>query len=307
MQVKLGFHRLQVLLLLLCLCCSCQAPAESHSNTYQRVIAIGDLHGDFEATLKAFQLAGLINHNQDWMAKHVLVVQTGDQLDRGQQELQILDKLEQWQTQASEQASKLVVLNGNHEIMNVMGDFRYVDPKAFQSFEKLTDLDLTRPEFSQIDLSARARLAAFLPGGPLAKKLAKRPVIFQYQDLVFVHGGLAAKYALKIDAINQSTTDWLSGKAPNPPAELLAADGPIWSREFSNPDLSQAPDCKELNKSLNLIQAKHLIIAHTVYQEINAACQGQVWRIDVGMSKAYGGPIQVLEYKAGQFKVLKTE
>ncbi len=286
---------------------ACQAPQPQISDTYSRVIAVGDLHGDYQATLKAFQVAGATNPQNEWIAQNILVVQTGDQLDRGNQELQILNQLDQWQTEALKQHSKLVVLNGNHEIMNVMGDFRYVAEDAYTGFEKIADLDLTRPELSQVDLQARARLAALLPGGPLAKKLAQRPIVYQYQDLVFVHGGLEAKYATQIDRINQLSSDWLMGRIPDPPPELLADDGPIWSRAFSNPDVTQGPDCQALSQSLNAIQAKHLIVAHTVYDQINSACDGLVWRIDVGLSKAYGGPIQVLSYQSGQFQVLKAK
>jgi hypothetical protein len=38
-----------------------------------------------------------------------------------------------------------------------------------------------------------------------------------------------------------------------------------------------------------------MIVAHTVHEQITPRCDGRVWAIDVGMSRAYGGRVQVLE------------
>lgn len=51
--------------------------------------------------------------------------QVGDILDRGDQELKLLYLLERLQRQAAAAGGALWVLNGNHETMNVGGNFRY--------------------------------------------------------------------------------------------------------------------------------------------------------------------------------------
>ena len=100
-----------------------------------RLVAIGDLHGDFLATRKAFRLAGAIDETDRWVGGKLVVVQTGDQLDRGDEEREIIEFLERLQGEARIAGGSLVVLNGNHETMNVMGDFRYVTPGALRSFD----------------------------------------------------------------------------------------------------------------------------------------------------------------------------
>jgi hypothetical protein len=52
---------------------------------------------------------------------------------------------------------------------------------------------------------------------------------------------------------------------------------------------------------------KRMVVGHTVQKQgINAACDGSVWRIDVGLAKLYDGPIEVLELAVGaEPKVLK--
>ena len=75
-------------------------------------------------------------------------------------------------------------------------------------------------------------------------------------------------------------------------------DRPMWTRQFSaNVD---AGDCAQLGDSLRILGASRMIVAHTVHPEITARCDGRVWAVDVGMSRAYGGRVQVLEIVEGR-------
>src|SRR6187551_1519251 len=84
----------------------------------ERVIAIGDLHGDVSALRAALRLAGAIDEAGKWIGKSLVVVQTGDQLDRGDDEPQILDLFQRLRTEAAAAGGAVHVLNGNHEVMN---------------------------------------------------------------------------------------------------------------------------------------------------------------------------------------------
>lgn len=282
---------------------------DSNSNLFQknlgRVIAIGDLHGDYNATLRVFKLAKLIDAHNQWVAKNTLVVQTGDQLDRGDQELEILKQLEAWQTQAAKLQSQLVVLNGNHEYMNAKGDLRYVTPVGFSSFASEPKLNLSDSRLANVPSEVKPRAAALMPGGPWAMKMAKRPTIFQYVDTVFVHGGVLPQHVTYgIEKINRDFSAFLAGAAPLPEA-LWGDDSPVWSRHYSNPDTP--PDCEALNQTLKSLNAKRMVVAHSVHGQINSACQDKVWRIDVGMSAYYKGQIQALEIGDKGVTILKEK
>jgi len=150
-----------------------------------RVVAIGDLHGDFAATERAFRLAGAIDEGGKWSGGELVVVQTGDQLDRGDGEKEIIDFLERLSAEAKAAGGALVVLNGNHETMNVLGDFRYVTEGALQAFEKF---EPAAPLSIQVQGPYKSRAAAFLPGGGAALILAKRPLVVMVGDTVFDMG-----------------------------------------------------------------------------------------------------------------------
>jgi hypothetical protein len=255
------------------------------------LFAFGDVHGDFEAARRALRLAGAIDESDRWSGGRRTVVQVGDQLDRGDGERRILDLFERLRTEARAAGGAFVVLLGNHETMNVRGDFRYVTRGGWAEFADVPH-DPADPAFADIPEDYQGRVAAFRPGGPYATSLAGHPVIHVQRGTVFVHGGLLpAHVAYGVDRINSEVSAWMRGDAGTPPI-LNQKDNPLWARHYSQaPD---AADCALLRQALDAVGAVRMVVAHTVQDRINSACGGAVWRVDVGMSAHYGGQAQVL-------------
>jgi hypothetical protein len=152
---------------------------------------------------------------------------------------------------------------------------------------------------------ARPRAAAFLPGGPYAKKLATRPVILRVGDTVFVHGGVLPSHArYGAGRLNREVQAWMSGAAPSPPAVVTAEDSPVWTRRYSAGDLG-SDDCEVLGRALAALSAKRMVVGHTVQKGgITSGCGERVFRIDVGMSSHYGGRPEVLEIAGDTTRIL---
>src|SRR5580658_1823284 len=91
-----------------------------------RLVAIGDLHGDLDHTRRALRLTGAIDAKDQWAGGSLVVVQTGDEIDRGDDDREILDSVERWEAQAKATGGEFIALLGNHELMNAALDFRYV-------------------------------------------------------------------------------------------------------------------------------------------------------------------------------------
>jgi len=273
-----------------------------------RLVAIGDLHGDIAAARRALRLAGAIGATDAWIGKDLGVVQTGDEIDRGDDDRAILDLLEKLKTEAAAAGGEVVAMLGNHEIMNAQLDFRYVTPGAFPTFEDVKAPNAkVSAEIAKVEPEQRPRAAAFAPGGRYAELLARRPVVARIGDTLFTHGGVLPKHVTYgLARINEGASDWLLGKSgkPDPPAILTAEDGPLWSRAYS-----AAPgreECAWLDAALASLGAKRLVMGHTVQRNgINPACGGKGWRIDVGLAKVYGGKTQVLELKGDAATVLE--
>lgn len=274
----------------------------------ERVVAIGDIHGDLDAAKKALRAAGAIDASDAWIGGKLVVVQTGDQIDRGKDDRAVLDLFEKLKGEAKSAGGEVVALSGNHEIMNAMFDFRYVAPEAWAAFDGFTPTGPEASHAARFGETKRGRASAFAPGGAYAKLLAERPLVVRVGDTVFVHGGVHKKHVTYgIDRINDGVRDWLTGAAPAPPAIAVADDGPIWTRAYSE-GATLGPDaCNNLGDVLSKLRAVRIVMGHTVQESgITSACDGKAWRIDVGMSDHYGGPVQVLEIKGGAVNVLRA-
>ncbi|HHH27997.1 MAG TPA: calcineurin [Polyangiaceae bacterium] len=268
----------------------------------RRVVAIGDVHGDLKATHAALRLGGLIDDGGHWAGGDTVVVQTGDVLDRGDDEQAILDLLMSLQAEAKKAGGAVHLLQGNHELMNAAGDFRYVTPGGWEDFRDAPGVDESDPRVARYPPDHRARAAAFLPGGSYAKRIATHPVVVIVGDTVFAHGGVTPTYAGDIERINSEVASWLLGGPPKGAQIVMKPDSPVWSRHFS--DDTDADDCTMLDESLDEMKAKRMVVGHTVQRKINAACDDKVWRIDVGMASHYGGTPQALELVDGEVRIL---
>jgi hypothetical protein len=124
-------------------------------------------------------------------------------------------------------------------------------------------------------------------------------------ETVFVHGGILQKHVTYgLDRMNDELDAWLSGKRRDPPSVVVAEDGPVWTRAYSAE--GDTPACSELAATLAALGARRMVVGHTVQRGgANSACDGAVWSIDVGLSRFFGGPIEVLEIRGGQARVLR--
>lgn len=243
----------------------------AHAQVPDRVIAVGDLHGDFEAWQAIARAAGLIDRRGRWSGARTVLVQTGDIVDRGAGSRRILDQLMRLQREAPRAGGRVVVLTGNHEAMNVTGDLRYVDPGEYAAFAtrdsaRLRDLlfEQQRAQFAaQIGAAARKLSAgairqewdrqtplglvehqlAFSPvNGEYGRWIAGNPVIAKIGDTLFVHGGLSAEYSrVPLDELNRRAAAELKARSTDETALINDPLGPLWYRGL----VTRAPDPDE--------------------------------------------------------------
>lgn len=275
-------------------------PAETIQPAPDRLIAMGDVHGDLAALTNALLLAEVVDDDGRWIGGQTVVVQTGDQLDRGDDERQILDTIQRLADEAWAAGGALHALNGNHEAMNVELDLRYVTAQGFADF---ADLAPAEPDAELLSFpeEERGRVAAFRPGGPYAVRLSGQNTALVVGDSAFVHGGILPVHAeIGLDRVNGRVRRWMAGEDEWP--DVLDGDGLVWTRDYS--DSPDADDCAELEEALELLGVARMVVGHTVQDEIVSECSDQVWLVDVGMAAYYGGAPAVLEIRGGDVSVI---
>ena len=248
----------------------------------KRIIVIGDLHGDYKLTLMCLSQMKLINKNGNWTGGTTWVVQMGDQVDRGgrgefvndeNSDIRILNLFQKLHNQAKKKGGAVISLLGNHEIMNVLGNYNYVSPLGISQFG-----------------GKQQRYEMFKPGGPVSILLNKRPVIIKIGSWVFVHAGIKASIAknYKFNEINNLMKKFLSGDRYlannyNFIELFLAPTSLLWNRDLCDSTFTKK-DCDEL---LNILDCKYIAIGHTPQDCINSRFR-RIWKVDTAMSEAFG-------------------
>ncbi|XP_021763701.1 shewanella-like protein phosphatase 2 [Chenopodium quinoa] len=301
-------------------------PLPTFNPSPDRLIAVGDIHGDFEKCKESLLLSGIIDATGNWSGGSSTVVQIGDVLDRGSDEIKILYFLERLKRQADKSGGKIITMNGNHEIMNIDGDFRFITADSLKEFSNWAfwynvgnsmkalfsgNVDLPKDPFRGVPVEFkgirkefhegfRARIAALQPNGPLSTRfLANNVTVLVMGESVFVHGGLLANHVnYGLERINKEVRDWINGVRGDLWRDIgRGRNSVVWLRRFSH-ELAESCDCEALEHVLTTIPgAKRMIMGHTIQGKgINGACEGKAIRIDVGMSKGcINGLPEVLE------------
>ncbi len=208
-------------------------PPAMGANASARLLAVGDIHGDFDSLVAILQELEIIDHQHHWTGGDTTLVQTGDMLDRGPKDRQVMDLLMALEKEAPKSDGEVIVLLGNHEMIILQGDMRYVAPETYLSFadeksekrrqeayQDYVKLLKRRAEAldepSQITSeSERQWMQAHPPGfleyrkamepkGKYGRWLRERPAVVQVADTIFLHGGIHPNLAsLKLKEINQ--------------------------------------------------------------------------------------------------------
>ncbi len=98
------------------------------------VVALSDIHGAHDAFLRALVEGGVVDDKGHWRAggRHLII--TGDLLDRGPDSRAAMDLLMRLEEEAAAAGGQVHVLLGNHEVMNLVGDLRYVSAGEYAAF-----------------------------------------------------------------------------------------------------------------------------------------------------------------------------
>jgi Calcineurin-like phosphoesterase len=196
-----------------------------HWSNVDRIIVVPDVHGAFTELRTLLIASGVIDDSLKWIGGKTHLVSLGDLLDRGPESRKVMDLLMRLQSEATEQGGRVHVLAGNHEIMNLMGDLRYVSVGEFAAYDDSAPMPERERAYDGFlaDRSERIALnflgggvitaerseknrlkfedlyppgyfgkrAAFAPTGHYGRWLLTLPAVIVINQTAFVHGGLS--------------------------------------------------------------------------------------------------------------------
>lgn len=254
-----------------------------HSN---RIVVIGDLHGDLKRLTSILIDAKIFNDTLEWIAQppSTIVVQVGDQVDSLKRDANIEDweKLPDTEilyfTQSLDSIAKanggrFISLIGNHELMNIIGNFSYVSPNS-----------LGNPD---------DRLKQYKPTGTLSNILAMRPLILKVGSLLFSHSFIRKHHLDILDAakkpvsyVNNLWHQFMSsGRISIDDKDIFdkiildPTDGILWTRSLDNDD-----KISEIKQILNI---EYAFVGHNSVEKIQLI-NNFVFLVDTGISRAFG-------------------
>ena len=290
-----------------------------------RIIVIGDIHGDLDMAITCLIKANCIENiqlpaertvdNMDeffnklkWIGANTYIVQLGDQIDRVRPQnwnrhditndeaykdegstLEILYLFHYLDQLAREHQGRVFSIIGNHELMNVEGDFRYVSLEEFRSFKEHLEKVYHRKSkfpyhsrtlknnqsklskhtkkysnpFDNLPVGYRERLYAFSPTGLCSNIIgANNYSMLQIGEWLFCHGSpvlnIVKKY--KIDLINNVVAMYLLGieatgdqieQSYDEIALSKSKNNIFWNRKFGEKKYENEEElCKDLDKIL---------------------------------------------------------
>jgi len=301
----------------------------------ERIVAIGDIHGDYDNYMAVLKNAGVVNRRGRWAAGKTHVVQVGDIPDRGPDTLKIIEHLQKLEKQSKKAGGRLHLLIGNHEHMNITGDLRYVHPGEYEAFETrnskqlrnnyyayvvntleqqreallasggdpsnlpVVDDDFKRDWYAEHPLGFVEHRLAWQQGGELFEWIAAHNTVIRINDVLFLHGGLSAELLpLSITDINDRVRAELNREDFEGEPLGTADNGPLWYRGLARGD--EVAERAALNRVLDHFGAKMIVLGHT--PDLNAITPrfgGEVVIIDTGISAYYGGHLASLLIEDG--------
>ncbi len=183
-----------------------------------RVVAIGDVHGDYDGLVSILEAAGLIDDARQWTGEDTTLVQVGDLTDRGADVRAVLDLMIALQSQAPKHGGQVIALLGNHEVSNLNGiyDYRSTSREVYSEIAApfVDDGSAKRRRRAyrrwqswgrRFPVCARQEKTAWMSDHPLGfleyqeamavdglygRWLRDLPIAARVEDTIFVHGGL---------------------------------------------------------------------------------------------------------------------
>ncbi|MGD2218246.1 MAG: metallophosphoesterase, partial [Gemmatimonadales bacterium] len=270
---------------------------EIQPHTYDDVpsiFVVSDLHGEYESFVELLVNAGIVDENLRWRWGTGHLVVDGDVFDRGDRVTECLWLIYRLEQEATKAGGRVHFVLGNHEIMAMQGDLRYVNQKYMNGIARKTKImyqDLYGPHME------------------LGRWLRAKHTAIRLNGILFVHGGIGThivERGLSLEDINAQAREYIDLRsyqiAFDPtPIFWYSSGGPFWYRGYYEPKegwYSHATP-EEVEAILTYYGAHAIVVGHTGVEQVKSLYDGRVFGIDIPLNTL--GSFQGLLWEGGVF------
>jgi len=245
------------------------------------LFVVGDVHGRYDQLINLLQKSKVIDKELNWIAGRSNLVFLGDLFDRGNDVTKVLWFIYELEQKALDTGGRVHLVLGNHEIMTMTNDLRYIGAK------ESTIARVYKIQYDYMFHPTKSLLGSWLLSKPSVLKIDKS---------IFAHGGIVDLGTNSIEEFNETVynlmkdpifLEIMKDKPDSLKYDIMAwkymryffynEDSPFWYRGYAYYDTLQS----QLNKMLNKYDSKIHVIAHTPVQTITQRYKGKLLTTDL--------------------------
>ena len=248
-------------------------------NQADSIFIVSDLHGRFDLFVKLLMSHKIIDENLKWSFADNQLLVLGDTFDRGDDVTQILWFTYKLEKEARKVGGKVSFLLGNHETMVLSGDVRYVTGK-YREFSDTLNID-TKELYGKDTW--------------LGKWISSKNTVEITGKYMFVHAGISEEFCDRfgnLEVVNDIIRDNLFYSKQQKKGKsatlnfLFGNEGPVWYRGMVKRDEKYSPITEAaVRKIKKRYDVEHIIVGHTVMDEVSEFFKGSVIAVNVDNEK----------------------
>jgi len=232
---------------------------------------LSDIEGNFSALRKLLQANKIITEDFKWQFNNGHLVLIGDFFDRGEQVTELLWFIYSLEEKAKDAGGYVHFILGNHEIMNLSADLRYVNKKY------LENAGLLDQKYSSL----------YDENSELGRWLRTKNIVERIGDFLFTHGGISGavnNLNLSIRDINNLARPYYADTNYNysdKTSDILFSDlGPFWYRGYYDKNNATLPS--QIDSTLLQFKVKHIVTGHSIVADtVSMWYDGRLFNTDV--------------------------
>ncbi len=251
---------------------------KSEYKKISKQVVISDIEGNFGALRKLLQNSGVIDKDFNWTFGNGHLVLTGDFFDRGDRVTEVLWLIYSLEDKAKAAGGYVHFVLGNHEIMNLSGDLRYLHPKYVQ------DTALLKENYVG---------SLYGENSELGRWLRTKNIVEKIDGILFLHGGISAdmnRMDISLKKINEISRPYYPDSTymyNDKKLDTIFGDfGPFWYRGYYKG--APVASISQIDSTLEKFNVKRIITGHTLISDtITVLHNGKLINADVHHAKGH--------------------